>query len=676
MVLPANERSGSTLAGLAALLAPAPGRLEFAVRLALICALTTLLVEIYQTPEPALTVYLVFFVIKPDRATSVVASVVMLLLITLIIGAVLVITMQVIDQPFWRVVAMTIISFGLLFLASASKLKPIAGTVALITAFALDLLGTAHTGETATRALLYAWLFVGIPAGACIVVNLVLGPPPRRLAEKALAHRLHLCAMMLRTPALDARRTFEEYLHKGLGEIPAWLKMAGAEKTSPAQDIAALRQAAQSTAVIQLMVEVIVRAPERLLPETLCERIAQTFEDMAAILRKGGYPTDVALDDVAGETTSLPLAAAVIAELQAALTHFAKPPPPEPSPKPVEKAAGGFFLPDAFTNPAHVRHAIKTTAAAMLCYFVYSLLDWPGIHTCLITCYIVSLGTTAETVEKLTLRILGCLVGAGAGIAAIVFLMPNVTSIGALLALVFLAALVSGWIAAGSPRISYVGFQIAFAFFLCVVQGSAPTFDMTIARDRVIGILFGNLVVALVFTLIWPSSVARRIDPALAALLRRLGAMVSAPSRSARWALATEAQTALCAIEQDIDLTRYEPPSLRPTTGWLKRRRDATQALASLQWLLLIDAEQDPPVSSFIMHRLHRLAEAFAAPRESEGTLFGKKEGSITQPVPEEAPAPPGRMDAFIEAPLGILEQAIALRNVIDEEGRIDDAYA
>ena len=84
----------------------------------------------------------------------------------------------------------------------------------------------------------------------------------------------------------------------------------------------------------------------------------------------------------------------------------------------------------------------------MFCYVVYLLLDWPGIHTCLITCFIVSLGTAAETVEKQALRFLGCGIGAAAGIAAIVFLMPNVTSIGGLMGVVFLAALVSGWIAA------------------------------------------------------------------------------------------------------------------------------------------------------------------------------------------------------------------------------------
>ena len=119
-----------------------------------------------------------------------------------------------------------------------------------------------------------------------------------------------------------------------------------------------------------------------------------------------------------------PLAAAALAELQAALTGFALPTSLEAPPQPTAKPTGGFFLPDAFTNPAHVQYALKTTGAAMFCYLVYSLLDWPGIHTCLITVYIVSLGTTAETMEKLTLRIAGCLVGAAAGIAAIVFLMP------------------------------------------------------------------------------------------------------------------------------------------------------------------------------------------------------------------------------------------------------------
>src|SRR6202034_4053513 len=228
----AGERRRDFFEGIGALLAPFPGRLEFAVRLALICALTTVVVEIYQTPEPALAVYVAFFVMKPDRAASVVTSVVMLLLITLIIGLVLALTVGVIEQPLWRVTAMTLVSFCLPSAASASKLKPIAGIVALITAYALDLLGSVPGGELATRGILYVWLFVGIPAGLSILVNLVLGPAPRRLAERALAHRLRVAGALLRAPDASARKAFKECLHEGPGEIPEWLKLAGAERTS------------------------------------------------------------------------------------------------------------------------------------------------------------------------------------------------------------------------------------------------------------------------------------------------------------------------------------------------------------------------------------------------------------------------------------------------------------
>ena len=62
----ATERPESFLEGIGARLAPFPGRLEFAARLALICALATLVAEIYQTPDPALTAYVAFFVMKPE----------------------------------------------------------------------------------------------------------------------------------------------------------------------------------------------------------------------------------------------------------------------------------------------------------------------------------------------------------------------------------------------------------------------------------------------------------------------------------------------------------------------------------------------------------------------------------------------------------------------------------
>jgi multidrug resistance protein MdtO len=600
------------------LLEPTPGRLNFSLRLAVVCALTVLVVEYYRTPEPALTAYVAFFMSKPDRTTSVLLSVVFMLLISLVIGGLILLTTAVINDPVWRVTAMTLVSFGLLFAASASKLRPVGAIVALIAAYALDLLARAEIGELATRALLYVLLFIGVPAALTVVVSLLFGPAPRRLVERELAERLSLCAAALRTPNAQTRRALKAPLEEGPGEIPAWLRLAGLEKTSPSADLAALSQAAASTTEILLLVELATREPDRLPPAAARVATADTLDQMVAILEAGGYPVEIVPPPA--EEGLAPLMAAVIAELNGALGRFAEPPPPQsPPPAPAAKAPGGFWLPDAFTNPDHVRYALKTTAAAMFCYFVYSLLDWPGIHTCLITCYIVSLGTAAETVEKLSLRILGCLAGAAAGIAAIVWVTPHLTSITGLLAIVFPAALVSAWIAAGSPRISYAGFQLAFAFFLSVIQGSAPAFDMTIARDRVIGILFGNLVVYLLFTNVWPVSVARRIDPAIGALLRQLGEMAAAGS-AARSRLLAAAQAQRVAIGGDLEIARYEPAAFRPPAAWLAGRRHAVEEIAALEGPLMLGAARDPDQSRAAAARLYAVADRLggAAPQTDD----------------------------------------------------------
>jgi len=627
MAAPASDRRTGPIAEVIGLLAPFPGRLEFATRLALTAALTALVVEIYQTPEPALTIYVVFFLIKPARTTSVILSFVMLLLLTIILTTILFLSRVVLDDPLWRVAAMAILSFGLLFLASASKLKPVAGIIALIAAFALDRLGTVPSGEAATRALLYAWLFVGIPVGVSLVVNLLIGPSPRALIEQFLAHRLRLSASMLREPDSRRRNAFRERLQEGFEEIQGWLKVAALEKTSAPKDLAALRQAAQSTALIMMLVDVAANDPDASPPEPMRHEAARVLDEMAAILSAGAYPTEIGLkapgdvevgpDTASGivteATTGGPMAEGVLADLCEALAHFAEPPANVATP-PAAAPAGGFFFADAFSNVVHVRYALKTTGAAMICYVTYMLLDWPGIHTCLITCYIVSLGTAAETMEKLTLRVSGTLIGAAAGLAAIVFVMPYVASIGGLMAIVFLAVLASAWVAAGSPRISYVGFQIAFAFLLCVVQGSSPAFDLSIARDRVVGIVFGNLVAALLSVSLWPVSVGQRVNPAIMTVLRRLGAMAKAENRPQRILLAADARASLAALEETLHLARYEPASVAPAPNWLEGRRRVASAIAAIGAPLLLSLNRREGANTGLGGRLDALADRLDHP--------------------------------------------------------------
>ncbi len=273
-----------------------------------------------------------------------------------------------------------------------------------------------------------------------------------------------------------------------------------------------------------------------------------TLEGMAHAVEAGTYlvPVIPAWPTPGGLN---PAAQCVTEALRNAVAGFAQPPGAQQAPA---QPGESFLAQDAFSNPEHVHFALKTTGAAVFCYCLYSLLDWPGIHTCFLTCYIVAQSTAAESVEKLTLRITGCLIGSAAGLAAIVFVVPSLTSIGDLLLVEFAGACAAAYIAAGSPRISYAGFQFAFAFLLCLIQGSGPQFDLTIARDRIIGILVGNLVAYFAYVHIWPMSICRRIDPALASMLNQLRSLIVAHDGRERQLAATQVHSILSAARSDL----------------------------------------------------------------------------------------------------------------------------
>ncbi len=625
MASPADScRSVCSAHKLRGLLAPSSGRFEYATRQALICALTTLLVQLYQTPDPAQAVYLVFFLNRADRATSVAMNLKMVLLMSIVIGLVTLASIFVIDEPMWRVAGIAVLSFGFLFLTSASKLRPVGPTIALIVGYALDLLGTSPGGEVAARALLYSWLFVAMPAAVSIVVNLLIAPAPRRLVERSLARRLELSAAVLRGPNDRTRAAFDACIQAGSGEMPAWLKLAGAEKTASAVDLAALRHGMDASIAILLLVALISDNPAGSLPSALRERVAHVLEQMAQILRAGGYPIEIQLPTDSRDANLAEVPAALLSDLREALEHFAVP-PLSPALPPDARTSSPFLSPDAFGNPEHVQYALKTTAAALFCYGLYVILDWPGIHTCFITCYVVALSTTAETVEKLTLRIAGCLVGAAFGLAAIVYLVPTLTTIGSLMAIVFLGAFAAAWVAGGSQQIAYAGFQIAFAFFLCVIQGAGPAFDLATARDRVIGILIGNLVAYLMFVYVWPVSIARRVDPAIGSLLRGLGELARTADLSGRRAIAAHTLSVRCAVERDLSLLAYEPGSARPSDVWRANRSQTVRGLAALTAPLLLAADHDTELASGFAHRLDVLADRLGRAPSTVPSANGEK---------------------------------------------------
>jgi multidrug resistance protein MdtO len=560
-------------------------RLSFALRLALICTLVTLVAEVYKTPEIALTVYVAFFLNKPDRVGSIVLSIAFTIIIAIIVGFLLLIASSVLASIPLRVGAMAAISFTLTFMVSASKLKPIGSTLALVIAYALDLLGSVPLGELATRAFLYTWLFFAIPAAVSIVINLLFGAAPRRLAQKDLAARLHTAAKALQVEE-ESIRQLNQFLAEGDEETQKELKLSSIEHSSRPEDLDALRASSDGVITILSAVRLMVAEPDAL-PSTEIRSIMQsTLLNMAAIFEKGGYPALV--EPIPVERHSTDLVGSSIMFFNTGLARFGE---LRPAPSKEKEAKSGFFRSDAFSNPEHAQYAFKTTLAAMTCYLIYSTLSWPGIHTALITCFIVSLGTVAETVGKLKLRILGCVVGTVTGLSAMIGIVPHTTDIGHLTMVVFAGAFIGAWIAAGSPRISYAGFQFAFAYFLCTIQGSSPSFNMVVARDRVIGIFLGILVSYLITTRLWPTSIAPQIDKELKSVPKQLQEIDQLLDPWQRRRFAAETQAFLHKIETDIQLSAYEPSSIRPTTAWRRARSNAVQAAQQMGTTLFARSE-------------------------------------------------------------------------------------
>lgn len=570
---------------------PTAGRVAFAARLTLICALTAIVAETYKTPEIALTVYVAFFMNKNDRMASMAITIAFMIVITLVISILLLIASPVLSDPAYRVATMAFTSFFLLFVASASKLKPIGGTVGLIVAYALDVLGSAPLGEAATRVLLYVWLLFAIPAGVSVVVNLILAPSPLKILQNELARCLRTAAKALQHDE-KAISEVRKLTAEGDAELQTKLKLSAMEHTSAREDLDALMGSTDCVVAVLSAVQLMVSEPDALPPSATREQMSQRLFELAQIFERNAYPIRVEPISLAEPASNL--ASSAIKLFNAGLTRFGERRPPQPA---LKKESSGFFAPDAFTNPEHVNFALKTTAAAMLCYLIYSVLSWPGIHTALITCFIVSQDTVAETVQKLTLRILGCLAGAALGLAVMLWVIPSVTSIGGLALVVLAGVFLGAWIAVGSPRIAYAGFQLAFAFLLCVLQGPGPFFDKVVARDRVIGILLGNAVSYLVATRLLPNSVAPRVDRALQTVAQKLGAMLHSPDHWGRQRLSAETNALLSGIENDISIAQYEPDHIRRTRAWINQRLDVIETARKLQSPLLAASETMDPLT-------------------------------------------------------------------------------
>jgi multidrug resistance protein MdtO len=169
-----------------------------------------------------------------------------------------------------------------------------------------------------------------------------------------------------------------------------------------------------------------------------------------------------------------------------------------------EEQPSRFFVADAFSNPAHFQFALRGTLAAMASYVIYNAIDWPGLSTCIATCIITALSTIGSSRQKQFLRLLGAIVGGVVfGFGAQIFVLPYLDSIVGFTVLFMFVTAISSWIGTSSARLSYMGVQIALAWYLINVQEFTIQTSLSIARDRVFGVLLGLMCMWLIYDRLW-----------------------------------------------------------------------------------------------------------------------------------------------------------------------------
>jgi multidrug resistance protein MdtO len=225
-----------------------------------------------------------------------------------------------------------------------------------------------------------------------------------------------------------------------------------------------------------------------------------------------------------------------------------------------------LFLPDAFANPEYLRFAAAGCLAASICYVLYNALDWRGISTSVLTCIVTGLSTTGASLQAQFLRLAGFVAGGLVlGLTAQILILPAIDSIFGFAIFFAAGTAIAAWFATSSPRLSFFGVQLALAFYFVNLQDFQIQTDLTIARDKVIGVLLGIVAMGFIFDRFGTKSDADQLQKLLVRNIRMLaelgvcpviGGRATAVSEMSR--LRTQINDNFANLESQTDAARFE----------------------------------------------------------------------------------------------------------------------
>jgi multidrug resistance protein MdtO len=289
-----------------------------------------------------------------------------------------------------------------------------------------------------------------------------------------------------------------------------------------------------------------------------------------------------------------------------------------------------LFLPDAFQNPEYLRFAFAGCLAASACYVLYNALDWPGIFPSVLTCIVTALGTIGTSLQAQFLRLAGFVVGGLVlGISAQILILPAIDSIFGFALFFAAGTAIAAWFATSSPRLSYFGVQMALAFYFINLQDFKFQTDLTVARDKVVGVFLGILAMGLIFDRFGTRSDAEQLQKLLVRNVRMLAQLGVCPVGGDRTIavsqlnrLRTQINDNFASLESQTDAARFEfefrhrREADAAECERIERAQPALRSVYLLELSLLshrgrreIDSELTPPQNQALDHFLNEYSD-------------------------------------------------------------------
>ncbi|MFM0111315.1 FUSC family protein [Paraburkholderia nemoris] len=565
-----------------------PGRANLTMRSVLGCAIVLVVSMTLRVPEVALSLIAVFFVTQSNIVLTRLVALLAVIGTTCAIACIIGVFKLTFDYPLLRIVVASAIFFCSAYLMRAvAKLGLVFFLVSLIVIYAQTFADRTDNAEALVRACLWVWVAVNYAVVLSLIINTLFLPaePEQQLraamqrqlatARARLAIMIDANAPAVRIGSLDLERgalALQKLLrfstmrhHYSEADASAWLACVTVvsrifEAAAVLPEHAVAHDAGQIDAIRVVQDELV--SLEHAIGDNLQWRhwgasreapVLTSIPALDAMQRALNVFSEATRGAVAPPPEDAAAGSAAAKEAKAEQATKAAAPPAQPEP-------------DIFANPRYARFALRTLFSVLICYVFYNAVNWPGIHTIMLTCLVVALPSLGASSRQGVLRLTGAMIGSALALFMVAFVIPQLESVTGLLLMSLPVIALGAWVAAGSERISYAGIQIMFTFALALLESFSPPSDLTEIRDRIVGIILGVGVATFIQMSMWPERESDGLRAQLTSILRKIAALarieakaVQSGPRATDSAAVVEAWTMVGDCEMALARVALEP---------------------------------------------------------------------------------------------------------------------